>query len=159
MTSPAADLYERDFYAWTRAQARELRRLASTRPNVPLDLPRVAEEIADLGKERRDALRSWVRRVIEHLLLLEHSPSREPRAHWEGEIATFRNELRDRLSATLRRDLQRRLPLLYQDARRVAERKMGRRAEGPAAERLPVECPYSLDQILGDWWPEGGDRS
>jgi len=68
MTDAPAELYERDFYAWTQAQARELRRLNATRPNLPLDLPRLAEEIADLGKDRRDALRSWATRVIERLL-------------------------------------------------------------------------------------------
>jgi hypothetical protein len=156
--SAAADLYERDFYAWTQAQARELRRFAAARPNVPLDLARLAEEIADLGKDRRDALRSWVRRVIEHLLLLEHSPATEPRNHWEGEIAAFRNDIGDRLTRTLRRDLQRRLPQLYQEARRVAERKMGRHGEGAAAGRLPEECPYTLEQVVGDWWPGGVAR-
>ena len=62
MTVQPAELYERDFYAWTQAQARGLRRFAATRPNLPLDLPHLAEEIADLGKERRDALRSRFRR-------------------------------------------------------------------------------------------------
>jgi hypothetical protein len=46
-------LYEEDFYAWTQAQARELRRFAESRPNVALDLPHLAEEIRDLGKEQR----------------------------------------------------------------------------------------------------------
>ena len=46
----AEQLYESDFYAWTQAQARELRRFARTRPNVPLDLAHLAEEIRDLGK-------------------------------------------------------------------------------------------------------------
>jgi hypothetical protein len=158
MTAHPAELYDQDFYAWTQAQARELRRFASTRPNLPLDLPRLAEEIADLGKDRRDALRSWVRRVIEHLLLLEHSPAREPRTHWEGEIAVFRNDIGDRLSKALKRDLQRRLPQLYQEARRVAERKMGRHGEGAAAGRLPEACPYTLEQVVGDWWPGGVAR-
>jgi hypothetical protein len=31
-----------------------------------------------LGIERRDALRSWTARIIEHLLLLEHSPAKQP---------------------------------------------------------------------------------
>ena len=42
-------LYETDFYAWTRHQAEELRRLKELRLNVELDLDRVAEEIEDLG--------------------------------------------------------------------------------------------------------------
>ena len=77
-TRSAADLYEDDFYAWTQQQAKELRRFARIRPNLPLDLPHIAEEIADLGTERRNAVRSWTARVIEHLLLSEHSPAQEP---------------------------------------------------------------------------------
>ncbi len=50
------DLYEDDFFAWTRMQAKELRRFARTRPNLPLDLEHLAEEIADLGQEQRNAL-------------------------------------------------------------------------------------------------------
>ena len=48
-TTPS-QLYEADFYAWTKQQAIELRRLAKTRPNLPLDLAHIAEEIQDLGK-------------------------------------------------------------------------------------------------------------
>ena len=58
MHASREDLYERDFYAWTRRQAGELRRWAATRPNLDLDLARIAEEIADLDKEQRNALRS-----------------------------------------------------------------------------------------------------
>jgi Domain of unknown function DUF29 len=37
------ELYEQDFFAWTRSQARELRRFARTRPNVALDVEHIAE--------------------------------------------------------------------------------------------------------------------
>lgn len=146
-------LYERDFFAWTRVQARELRRFARARPNLPLDLAHIAEEIADLGNERRDALRSWSTRIIEHLLLLEFSPAEPPRRNWAAEIVTFRNEIDLRLSASLRRDLERQLPQLYQRARRSLSRKMAIHGEAEAAEVLPEACPYTLDQILSDWWP------
>lgn len=65
---PKRDLYEHDSFAWTRRQSKELRRFARTRPNLPLDLTRIAEEIADLGEEQRNAVRSWTIRIIEHLL-------------------------------------------------------------------------------------------
>ncbi len=110
------DLYEADFYAWTQLQARALRRLADTRPNLPLDLAHLTEEIRDLGKEQRNALRSWTTRIIEHLLLLQHSAATEPRRGWIGEIVDFRSEIEDRLTPTLRRDLQRQLPVLYDRA-------------------------------------------
>jgi hypothetical protein len=49
-------VYETDSYAWTQAQAKELRRFARTRPNLPLDLAHIAEEIRDLGKSEHDAV-------------------------------------------------------------------------------------------------------
>ena len=154
--TPPADLYEQDFYAWTQAQARELRRLKATRPNLPLDLPNLALEIADLGKDRRDSLRSWTVRLLEHLLLLQYSPARDPRRGWIAEVVDFRRDIARRLTRTLRRDLQRQLPALYEDAVRGLRRKLEAYSEHEAAGRLPNILPYELDQVLGDWWPEEG---
>jgi hypothetical protein len=152
-TAPARQLYEDDFFAWTRSQARGLRRFARTRPNAPLDLERIAAEIAGLGTERRDALRSWTARIIEHLLLLEHSPAEPPRRGWIDEIVNSRSEIERRLSPTLARDLKRRLPLLYAEARRNLQRKLERHGEADIAARLAERCPYTFDQVLGDFWP------
>ena len=150
----AADLYEDDFFAWTQLQAKELRRFARTRPNLPLDLAHIAEEIADLGKSERNSLRSWARRIIEHLLLIEHSPAAEPRRGWIDEIVNLRSEIEDRLTSTLHRDLKRRLPILYDRARKDLARKLERYGEADVAVRLPERCPYTLDQVLGDFWPD-----
>lgn len=152
-TDRAAVLYDEDFFAWSRSQARELRRFARTRPNIALDVEHIAEEIAELGTERRDALRSWTARIIEHLLLLEHSPAQEPRRGWIDEIVNFRSEIERRLSRTLRRDLKRRLRLLYDEAQRNLRRKLERYGETETAERLPEECPFTLEQVLGNFWP------
>jgi len=149
----AADLYEDDFFAWTQRQAKELRRFARTRPNLPLDLAHLAEEIADLGTSRRDALRSWAANIIEHLLLLEHSPAREPRGGWIAEVVTWRRDIDRRLSGALRRDLKRQLPRLYDEVRDDLPKKLAPYGEGHIAERFPERCPYTLDQVLGDFWP------
>jgi hypothetical protein len=154
MRAAPDDLYERDFYAWTQRQAKGLRRWAASRPNLDLDLAHVAEEIADLGKEQRNALRSWTTRIIEHLLLLEHSSATEPRRHWTREIIHFRREVADRLSKTLRADLARRLPSLYERARRDLATELERFGEIDTASRLPPACPYTLAQVIGDWWPD-----
>lgn len=149
----ATDLYEDDFFAWTQRQAKELRRFARTRPNVPLDLEHIAEEIADLGINQRDSLRSWTRRTIEHLLLLEYSPAQEPRRGWVVEIVNFRSEIEDRITSSLRRDLTRQLPHLYDRARKDLRKKLEPYGEAHVADRFPERCPYTLDQILGDFWP------
>jgi hypothetical protein len=141
-TDRAAALYDEDFFAWTRSQARELHRFARTRPNVALDVEHIAEEIADLGTERRDALRSWTARIIGHLLL-EHSPAQEPRRGWIHEVVNVRSEIERRLSGTLQRDLKRRLPLLYAEARRNVRRKLERYGEAEIADRLPEQCLFT----------------
>jgi hypothetical protein len=149
----AADLYEDDFFAWTQLQAKELRRFARARPNQPLDLGHIAEEIADLGKNQRDSLRSWAANIIEHLLLLEHSTAREPRGGWIAEIVTWRRDIDRRLSGTLRRDLKRRLPHLYEEVRIDLPKKLAAYGEAHIADRFPERCPYTLEQVLGDFWP------
>ena len=55
-----------------------------------------------MGAERGDALRSWTARIFEHLLLLEHSPSGQPRRGWIDEIVNFRSEIERRLSPSWR---------------------------------------------------------
>ncbi|MFL5334360.1 MAG: DUF29 domain-containing protein [Geminicoccaceae bacterium] len=113
MQETREDLYEQDFYAWTRREAGALRRWAATRPNLDLDLAHIAEEIADLGNEQRNALRGWTMRILEYLLLLQHAPATEPRRHWTREVINFRAEIAACLTRTLRADLARRLPVLY----------------------------------------------
>jgi hypothetical protein len=153
-TTQAHQLYNEDFFAWTRSQASELRRFARSRPNLPLDLEHIAEEIADLGTSRRDALRSWTRRIIEHLLLLQYSQTHDPRRGWVEEVLNFRSEIEDRLTATLRRDLRRQLPRLYGRACRDAQKRLDLYGDGHPSARLPDRCPYTLDQVLGDFWPD-----
>jgi Domain of unknown function DUF29 len=152
-TTPS-QLYEADFYAWTKRQATELRRFARTRPNLPLDLEHIAEEIQDLGKSERDTVFSLAQRVIEHFLLIEHSPATDQRLHWADEIDVFRDQMKRKLSPTIRRHLKRDLVDVYGAGQRIVERKMARYGEREAAAGLPARCPYSVEQVLGDWLPE-----
>ena len=119
MATKAAELYEEDFYAWTRDQAAALRHMAKDRWNGPLDLEHLAEEIEDVGSERRDAVRSQLRRIMEHLLKLEHSRARDPRGGWRDSILDARAEIPDKMTATIQREVEGELPRLY--ARRAGE--------------------------------------
>jgi hypothetical protein len=156
MGTTPSQLYAADFYAWTRHQATELRRFAKTRPNLPLDLEHIAEEIQDLGKSERDTVYSLARQIMQHLLLIEHSFATEERRHRMDEIDEFRAQMKRKLSATIRRDLRRDLGEVYADGRQVVERKMRRYREDRAAAALPATCPYTVDQVLGDWLPDTG---
>jgi hypothetical protein len=150
---PDGPRYDDDFYAWTQYQAEVLRSLR-TRDNR-FDRENVAEEIEDLGKNYRDVLRSQVRRILDHFLKLAHSPAPDPRYGWMGSIVEARAQLDDKLSATLRQDIEISLPRLYRNARRQAVLGLREFKEGDAAASLPVKCPYTVDQILADdWYPD-----
>src|SRR5438045_2977194 len=119
------------------------------------DREHVAEEIEDLGKSERDAVRSQIRRIIEHLLTLAYSPAERPRFDWMETIIDARQELSDKLTPTLRRELEGTREKLYRDARRRATLGLRRYDGADAAERLPSTCPYSWDEICEqDWYPD-----
>ena len=152
-SDPKGPDYDDDFYAWTQHQAQVLREMPVS--DNRFDRDNVVEEIETLGREQRDAVRSQVRRIIEHLLKLQYSPATQPRPGWMRSINDARNILGDKLSATLRRDLEARLDELYDDARYQAELGLQEFGEGDAERLFPDACPYSLDQILERrWYPE-----
>ena len=154
------DLYEDDFYVWTQRQAAALRRLDGDKRVRELDVARLAEEVEDLGKEQRNAVRSQLRRIIEHCLKLEYSPAEAPRPGWNGTISDARAELEDRLTPSLRRDAEEQLPRLFAQARSKVRRELEAYGEHEAAARLPASLPFGLDQLLTeDWFPAAAGRS
>ena len=147
-------LYRTDYYAWTKQQAAELRRLAAARANTTLDLANLAEEVESLGRSDLATVRSQLRRIIEHLLKLEHSPAAEPRFGWRESVVEARDVIPDVITATLRREVEAELAKTYQHGRRRAEPALMRHGEHDAARALPATCPYSFDQIVSqDWYP------
>ena len=149
-TKPAnRDLYGEDFYVWTRRQAELLR----AGRYDELDLVHLIEEVEDLGGAAKKSVRSRVRTIVEHLLKLEHSPAVDPRAGWRETIRTQRDDLLDDLTPTLRGELEQELAGLYAQARKRAEGSLRDQGETAAADALSQICPYTLDQITGDWLP------
>jgi hypothetical protein len=153
VATKAAELYEEDFYAWTRDQATALRHMAGEHWNGPLDLEHLAEEIEDVGSERRDAVRSQLRRIIEHLLKLEHSRARDPRGGWRDSILDARAEIPEKITKTMAPEVEGDLPRLYAQSRRKAANGLSAHGERDAAA-LPELCPYGFDDLLADdWYP------
>jgi hypothetical protein len=154
MATAIEELYRQDFFAWTRDQARQLRELKEARPNIPLDLEHLAEEVEGLGLSDLRRVRSQVRRIIEHLLKLEHSPSREPRGTWRESVLDARIDIGDVMTRTLRNELEAEFEALYAPARKKAAMGLVDHGEREAADALPAECPYSLDDVMSDdWYP------
>jgi hypothetical protein len=157
-TMPDGPRYDDDFYAWTQHQAMVLRTMAVA--DNRFDRENVAEEIEALGRSERDAVRSQIRRIIEHLLKLAYSPAQQPPFAWMASIVDARAILGDKISPTSRRDVEEGMAKLYRNARRQAELALRGYGEDQAAGALPQTCPYSLDDICSeDWYPEPpGDK-
>jgi hypothetical protein len=106
-----------------------------------------------LGGALKRSVRSRIGTIIEHLLKLEHSPAQGSRGGWYDTILTQRGDLVDELTPSIRREGEPELAVLYDLARAAAATSLRKHDEPTAADALPADCPYSLDQITGDWWP------
>ena len=150
-------LYDQDFVAWSKQQAEALRAAARIGSNQSLDWENLAEEIEDLGKSARRELQSQIRRIVRHLLKLQHSPAKEPRRGWEELIVDARAEIEDLLevSPSLRTGLDRDVERQTQRGINLALRDLGRQQEiDPATAARLRATSYTEEQILGDWFPD-----
>jgi hypothetical protein len=149
ITPAARDLHEEDFFVWSQKQATLLR----ARRFDELDLENLVEEVEDLGGALRRSVRLHVMSIVEHVLKLQYRPESEHRLAWREAVRRERSELLNELTSSLRRCLDENLPELYARARHDAEGSLRDHGEQNAADALPASCPYSLDQITGDWLP------
>jgi hypothetical protein len=109
--------------------------------------------VDDLGESLKRSVRSRIRTIIEHFLKLEHSPAHDPRGRWYDTVLAQRSDLLDELTPSVRHEVELALPDLYERARQTAAMFLRQHGERAAAAVLPPTCPYSLDQIVGDWLP------
>jgi hypothetical protein len=146
---PAKSLYEEDLYVWSRTQAALLRAGRFDE----LDLANLIEEVEDVGGALRRSVHKRTITIMVHLLKLEHSPASDPRVGWRDTIRTQRTRLLTDLTPALRRLLAADLVGLYARARHDADGSLRDHCEQVAADALSATCPYTLDQIIGDWLP------
>jgi Domain of unknown function DUF29 len=145
LSAPVTDLYEADFYAWTQAQAALLRARAGSDPL--LDWERLAEEVGDMGKRDLRGVRSFLARIIEHLLKLHWSQNSDAKPGWRAEIGRFRVELEDELTPTLRRLVEEDLPTLHARGAKLARLAFEAHEPQTPTPDLPA---WTLPQILGE---------
>lgn len=82
-------LYEEDFSLWVEDTVRKLK----ARDNENLDWENLIEEVESLGKSQRKAVRSFLVRLLEHLLKRCYVPISDCYRGWEIEIRNFRQRL------------------------------------------------------------------
>jgi hypothetical protein len=137
-----ADLYDTDFAEWAQQNAELLR---SGRVSEA-DLENIAEEIEDLGRRERHALESRFMRLMEHLLKWQYQPERRGNS-WRRSMLVQRQGIQDLLeeSPSLRPTLTELIPKAYGRAASLAAL-----ATGHSRSEFPVECPFTLEQLLDD---------
>jgi hypothetical protein len=148
-------LYDRDFVLWTEEQAAALRYAKDS--SLPLDWENLAEEIEDLGNSQRDAVRSHILRIIQHLVTLEYSSSVEPRNGWRRTVRLGRLQIEKRLrgNPSLRSELGR---LVAQETRDGIEHAILDFEEHGEIDEVEANvlrrARYTGEQVLGDWFPD-----
>ncbi len=137
-------LYERDALAWSEQQADLLRRLAAgERVNDAVDWPNVIEELQDVGLSELHGCESFLLQALVHLLKLHGWPKARAVAHWRGATVTFLAQAQRRFSPSMRQRIS--LDKLYRQAVKSIRAESEERAR-----TLPVNCPFSLDELLTD---------
>ena len=91
-TTPMAEtsLYDEDFYEWILTTAALLRQ----RRFADIDIAHLVEELEDMGKRERRALKSHIRNVILHLLKWRYQPDKRSPS-WRQSIRNGRIEIHE----------------------------------------------------------------
>jgi hypothetical protein len=137
------DLYDRDVLAWSEYQADLLRRLARGERVNEVDWEHVVEEIEDVGLSELHAVQSYLNQMLVHLLKLHGWPESPSANHWRVELVAFQKDAARRFAPSMRQRID--LPRLHADA---LEQLEPLQHDGTAALPWPVDCPFTLDQLL-----------
>ena len=144
MTTTAT--YETDFYLWTQQQADLLRQGALS----ALDIENLIEEIDDMGRSQKNALQGYLFNVIMHLLKWQYQPDRRGTS-WELSIHNGRDQIAWQIkdSPSLRPQLSAFIDDVYPSVRRNTAGETGL-----SQATFPEQCPFTVEQIISDYWPE-----
>lgn len=149
-TSPQqsfACLYDEDFYAWAVTTAALLRQ----RRFAEIDLEHLAEELEDMGKRERRALKSHIRNVILHMLKWRHQPDKRS-SSWRQSIRNGRIEIQELLRDSP--SLASQLPLMLEEGYTAARADAIDETE-LSENTFPVQCPFTAEQIQDpEFWPK-----
>ncbi len=144
--------YETDLLIWSERQADLLRRMGTgERVNDQVDWQNVAEEIESLGRSDKRELHSRVATILEHLIKLQVSPAREPRAGWRETIVRQRGQIRRLLrdSPSLRPTI----PVVIAEELSTAIEDATAALESYGEPAVPADMTFTAEQVLGPWLP------
>ena len=133
------DLYEADETAWLEAMAE----LVQQGRFAEIDFAHLGEYLADMARRDRKEVESRLVVLLAHLLKWAHQTAKRTKS-WRGTIVAQRQELEIELGRGV----------LWNHAEAVLDNAYARAVERASAETglpaktFPVQCPYSLEQLL-----------
>ncbi|HIK18659.1 MAG TPA: DUF29 domain-containing protein [Leptolyngbyaceae cyanobacterium M33_DOE_097] len=133
-----------DFSLWIDQTAQ----LLQERRWQEIDLPRLIEEVENLGKSERRGIASQLTRLLLHLLKWQYQPERRSDS-WLDSITDARTQIELIIedSPSLQSYPAEQIETSYQRARRqVAQQTKLELAV------FPANCPYPLTQVLAEGW-------
>jgi hypothetical protein len=141
------ELHESDRALWLDITARQSRE----RDIDNLDWQNLIEEIEESGRSGKNAVESYLRQLLKHLLLYQYWLVQRDYCGdgWIEEIDNFRNDLDILLrSKTLYNYASSVFEATYQKARNSAIKKT-------KLDLFPLQCPYTMEQALDlDYLPD-----
>ena len=149
----ANKLYERDLQLWIAQTIQQLK----SREFGSLDVEHLIEELVDLGRAEKNALKSNLTILLAHLLklLVQNDVPDTMKGRWYSSVLEHRQRVLDNLADTpsLKSLLLETVDKAYQSSRKLAIKegslaKFGVRV--PAESEYPPICPFSIDQILDE---------
>ena len=139
-------LYEADFAQWAQQQADLCRQ---GRFNE-LDVEHLLEELESMGARERRELVNRLAILLAHLIKWRYQPDRRGNS-WRYTIKIQRLDVATLLqqNPSLRPRLNEFMATAYQRAILLAASETGLDEES-----FPDRCPFSAEQVLGDYWPD-----
>ena len=139
--------YDADILEWSEQQAWALRTLARTRHDLSneLDWEHVAEEIEDVGRAEFNAVQSFVRLILIHLIKAISVPDAVSILHWRSEVVAIQGELVDRVTPSMHSRID--LSKLWLRAIKEADAALAVHGQS-VVSALPSRCPLALADIV-----------
>ncbi len=133
-------LYEADYVAWVETTLKHLKQENYSR----VDWENLLDEIEDMSRRERQALRSNLIVLLMHLLKWQHQPERRS-GSWKGSIIEHRRRVNEAIkrSPSLKPYLEETLISAYDAALEQAVGEIGL-----LENRFSAQCPYEAAQFL-----------
>jgi hypothetical protein len=149
----SSTLYDKDLQLWVEQTIENLQK-----GNFEaLDIEHLVEELADLGRAERNALRSNLMILLAHLLKLrvQNDAPDSMKSSWYSSVLEHRQRVLNSLTDTpsLNSFVSEAVIQAYPNAQKLAIRE-GRLARFgvriPEESEYPTDCPFSVEQILDE---------